>query len=88
MKRNPMAQPAHLPLQRAGFIPKLFIVSAAAIALVACGGGSSGGGGTTTFSGAVVKGPVNGARVCAFALSGNAPGAALGSCVTTDFNGN
>jgi hypothetical protein len=50
------------------FTSKILISAAAAMALAACGGGS--GGGTTTFSGAVVKGPVNGAQVCAFALAG------------------
>ena len=43
---------------------------------------------TTTVSGAVVKGPVSGAQVCAFAVAGSARGAALGSCTTTDASGN
>ena len=42
----------------------------------------------TTVSGAVVKGPVSGAQVCAFAVAGSARGAALGSCTTTDAGGN
>ena len=42
----------------------------------------------TTLSGAVVKGPVSGAQVCAFAVAGSARGAALGSCTTTDAGGN
>ena len=43
---------------------------------------------STTVSGAVVKGPVSGAQVCAFAVAGSARGAALGSCTTTDASGN
>jgi hypothetical protein len=81
-----MTRRTNNPLPNAVFTSKILISAAAAMALAACGGGS--GGGTTTFSGAVVKGPVNGAQVCAFALAGNAQGAALGSCVTTDANGN
>ena len=42
---------------------------------------------TTTVSGAVVKGPVLGAQVCAFAVAGAARGAALGTCTTTDAAG-
>ncbi len=68
-------------------------------ALVACGGGSDPAAAptatppppaaaSTTLSGAVVKGPVSGAQVCAFAVVGSARGAALGSCTTTDASGN
>ena len=42
---------------------------------------------TTTVSGAVVKGPVLGAQVCAFAVAGSVRGAALGACTTTDAAG-
>jgi hypothetical protein len=51
-----------------------FITSAAALALLAaCGGG--GGGGGATISGGVVKGPVLGSTVCAFAITAGAKGA-------------
>jgi hypothetical protein len=43
---------------------------------------------STTVSGAVVKGPVTGAQVCAFTVVGSARGTALGSCTTTDASGN
>lgn len=62
--------------------------------LAACGGGggssgtaSGGGSASTTVSGSVVKGPVNGAQVCAYAVAGSARGAAVGSCTTTNANG-
>jgi hypothetical protein len=42
----------------------------------------------TQLTGAVVKGPVAGAQVCGYAVAGSARGAALGTCVTTDANGN
>ena len=62
--------------------------------LAACGGGgtnavsSNPSVSATSISGAVVKGPVNGAQVCGYAVSGNAQGALLGSCVTSDASGN
>ena len=43
---------------------------------------------STTVTGAVVKGPVSGAQVCAYAVAGNGRGAALGSCTTSDAQGN
>ena len=43
---------------------------------------------STTVTGAVVKGPVSGAQVCAYTVVANARGAALGSCTTTDASGN
>lgn len=43
---------------------------------------------STTLSGAVVKGPVAGAQVCAYTVVGSARGTALGSCTTTDASGN
>ena len=42
---------------------------------------------STTVSGAVVKGPVLGAQVCAFAVAGSGRGAVLGDCATTDAAG-
>lgn len=65
-----------------------------AIGLAACGGGggssgtaSGGGSASTTVSGSVVKGPVNGAQVCAYAVAGSARGAAVGSCTTSSTTG-
>jgi hypothetical protein len=43
---------------------------------------------TTTLSGAVVKGPVAGAQVCAYSVAGSSRGAALGTCGTSDAGGN
>jgi hypothetical protein len=43
---------------------------------------------STTVSGAVVKGPVSGAQICAYTVVANARGAALGSCTTSDATGN
>ena len=43
---------------------------------------------STTVTGAVVKGPVSGAQVCAYTVVANARGTALGSCTTTDATGN
>ena len=43
---------------------------------------------STTVTGAVVKGPVNGAQVCAYTVAGNGRGAALGPCTTSDALGN
>ena len=42
---------------------------------------------STTVSGAVVKGPVSGAQVCAYSVVANARGAALGNCTTADATG-
>lgn len=68
---------------------------AAALLLAGCGGGANTELSTpapaaqpTVVSGAVVKGPVAGAQVCAYAVAGSVRGAALGLCVTTDANGN
>ncbi|TBO28411.1 hypothetical protein EYS42_15525 [Aquabacterium lacunae] len=58
---------------------------ATAAALSACGGGGSGP--STAISGQVVKGPVEGAQVCAFQVVNNAKGPALGSCVSTNAQG-
>lgn len=63
---------------------------AGCVALGACGGGSGTSAPTaaaTTVSGAVVKGPVAGAQVCAYTIIGGVRGAALGSCATTDTSG-
>ena len=43
---------------------------------------------STTVTGAVVKGPVSGAQVCAYRVVANGRGAALGSCTTSDTAGN
>ena len=43
---------------------------------------------STTVSGAVVKGPVSGAQICAYTVVANARGAALGGCTTSDTAGN
>ena len=82
-------------------LSKLFplALTAAAVLLVAgCGGGGSMGGsaavigdggapsGSGSLSGSVVKGPVSGATVKAFAVSGGSMGAQLSSAVT-DANG-
>ncbi len=42
---------------------------------------------STTVTGAVVKGPVAGAQVCAYTVVANGRGAALGSCTTSDASG-
>jgi hypothetical protein len=62
------------------------------VLLFACGGGGGGGGGTTvpasgTISGTVVKGPVSGAAIAAFALGNGTMGAMIGDA-TTDAAGN
>lgn len=67
-------------------------IGAAVLAACGGGGGSSGtapGGGSasTTVSGSVIKGPVDGAQVCAYAVAGSARGAAVGSCTTTSSTG-
>ncbi len=57
----------------------------ASLFVLACGGGGGGGGTTTpaggTVSGTVVKGPVSGATVTAFAVTGGSVGAQVGSGV-------
>jgi hypothetical protein len=76
----------------------LFALAFAA-SLSGCGGGGDDGSATvptppppaaftTTVSGAVVKGPVTGAQICAYTVVANARGAALGSCTTSDAAGN
>ena len=69
----------------------LLCASLAAAGLVAaCGGGSSSSGPaavtTTTVSGSVVKGPVNGANVCAYKATAAGKGDLL-ACVTTNSAG-
>jgi hypothetical protein len=64
----------------------------AALALTACGGdnGSPAAAApapTTTVAGAVVKGPVAGAQVCAYTVVANGRGSAVGSCTTSDGQG-
>ena len=69
----------------------LILSLVAVAALSACGGGDSASTtattGTTQLSGAVVKGPVAGASVCAYAVAATARGAALGPCTVTDGTG-
>ncbi len=70
----------------------LTLTLATAATLSACGGGDDAvppaASASTTFSGAIVKGPVNGANVCAYAVAATARGARLGNCTTTDASGN
>lgn len=64
--------------------------------LSACGGGDSNSSSassssttpTSTLSGIASKGPLDGAVVCAYAIVEGARGAQVGSCTTTDANGN
>jgi len=72
----------------------LMAVVAASVLLSACGGGGGsitlagvGSGGTGFASGTVTKGPVNGATVTAYGVSGGMLGAMVGT-TTTDANGN
>lgn len=65
-----------------------FSLCLVALALSACGGGGTTSTAQTTIQGAVVKGPVAASTVCAYAVQANARSASLGSCVTTDANGN
>ena len=63
-------------------------------------GGSDGSGSTSTstsnptptvsniVSGVASKGPLKGANVCAYAVTGGVQGAAIGTCATTDASGN
>lgn len=65
-------------------------IVAAAVAVAACGSGGSSSGGTGgtpgTMTGRVVKGPVAGAQVAAYAVAGGAMGTPIGSA-TTDASG-
>lgn len=63
------------------------ISTIAAAALVACGGGDASTASATVISGSVVKGPVTGATVCAYDITGGSKGAATGACVPTDADG-
>jgi hypothetical protein len=59
-----------------------------AVLLAGCGGGGGGGGGDgPTVSGSVVKGPVLGATVCAYALSAGARGGQLALGLATGAQG-
>jgi hypothetical protein len=72
----------------------------ATLALSACGGGDDAAAPavppvappppavSTTITGAVVKGPVAGAQVCAYTVVANGRGSVLGSCTTSDASGN
>jgi len=60
------------------------VITSLSLAAAGCGGGAmtGGGGATGSVSGAVVKGPVSGATVTAYAIDGGAMGAMLGSGAT------
>jgi hypothetical protein len=80
----------HIPFPRAS----VMAAAVASLLLVsACGGGGStslavvGSGGTGFVGGTVTKGPVNGATVTAYGVSGGVLGAMVGT-TTTDANGN
>ena len=79
-------------LQRFRAFFALSVIALSASMLVACGGGG-GGGGTSpapvsgTVSGTAVKGPVTGAMVTAYGISGGAMGAKIASA-NTDAQGN
>lgn len=90
------------PLSRLPRLSTGFVLTALC-ALAACGGGDDSAPAapaaaspaptapaafSTTVTGAVVKGPVSGAQVCAYTVVANARGAALGSCTTSDTGGN
>jgi Divergent InlB B-repeat domain len=72
------------------------VILSSTLVLSGCGGGGGGGGGSattptsasTTVSGVVSAGPLNGSNVCAYAISGGAMGAQIGTCTTTDTAGN
>jgi hypothetical protein len=80
-------------LQRFRAFFALSVMTLSASTLVACGGGGGGGGGTSpppvsgTVSGTAVKGPVTGATVTAYGISGGAMGAKIASA-NTDGQGN
>ena len=58
----------------------------AAAMLTACGGGGTA---TNSLSGVASKGPLNGANVCAYAITASGvQGAQIGNCATTDSVGN
>lgn len=62
-----------------------------ALILAGCGGGDDGATPAVTsgkISGVVSKGPVHGANVCAYAITGGAKGSLIGTCQTTDTSGN
>ena len=65
------------------------LASAVALSISACGGGDDGPAAavTTTVAGAVVKGPVAGAQVCAYSVVANGRGTGVGSCTTSDAQG-
>jgi len=69
------------------------LILSSTLLLSGCGGGGGGGGsGTnpnpTTVSGVVSKGPLKGSAICAYAISGGAMGAQIGTCTTSDTAGN
>jgi hypothetical protein len=72
-----------------------FAATGALLLAAGCGGSSDtpaptttpANSGSTSVSGSVVKGPVGGAKVCAYAVADAARGAALGSCIVTTDTG-
>jgi hypothetical protein len=76
--------------------PNLHRTSAALLLtslLAACGGGgstpASNAAGTNITSGVASKGPLNGANICAYAITASAlQGAPIGTCTKTDTTGN
>ena len=90
------SSPTHsrLPGSRTLSRARLALSLASLAGLMACGGSDSASTqapvppASTTVSGAVVKGPVAGAQVCAYSVAGSSRGAALGSCGSSDAGGN
>lgn len=87
-----------MPRALARLLPAL-VATAVAAALAACGGGGGGAGDapggsepgvplvTTTITGSAVEGPVSGATVTAYTVTGGMRGFPVGSTATTDANG-
>lgn len=77
-----------IPVQRV----TLAIAGMALLTMSGCGGGGGGSAAVTPkntiVSGIASKGPLNGSNVCAYAITGNAKGSALGACATNIANGN
>ena len=65
----------------------LLALSMVAVLVAACGGGNTAT--SNVISGVASKGPLNGATVCAYAITASgAQGAQIGNCATTDAVGN
>jgi hypothetical protein len=63
------------------------IMALTALVLAACGGGGGGGSSATVVSGVVSKGPITGATVVVYAVTGGAKGAELGRFTPTPASG-